>query len=196
MRRVVLGSASGTRREILRKAGLEVEVVVSGVDEESVRADSVRELVEVLAVSKARAVAKECGDAVVIGCDSLLEFDGRPLGKPKSAEEAAAWWRERRGRSGVLYTGHCVIDGSTGREATAVGETVVRFGDPTDEEIRAYVASGEPSAVAGAFTIDGIGGWFVAGIDGDANNVLGLSVVLLRDMLRELDIDPVGLWGR
>ncbi|ROO88541.1 septum formation protein [Actinocorallia herbida] len=196
MRRVVLGSASKTRRGILERAGVGVEVFVSGVDEDGVEAGSVAELVEVLAVSKARAVVKEVGDAVVIGCDSLLEFEGRGLGKPKSDEEAVGWWLERRGKSGVLRTGHCVIDGATGREATAVGSTVVRFAEPTEAEIRAYVASGEPSAVAGAFTIDGIGAWFVEGMDGDSNNVLGLSVVLLGGLLRELGIDHTELWSR
>ncbi|MCD0450183.1 Maf family nucleotide pyrophosphatase [Actinocorallia sp. API 0066] len=195
MRRVVLASASTTRREVLNKAGLDVEVVVSGVDEDAVTAGSVRELVQELAVRKARAVAAETADALVIGCDSLLEFQGRPLGKPKSDAEAVAWWRERRGKGGVLLTGHCVIDTATGREVAAVGETGVRFGSPTDAEIAAYVASGEPKAVAGAFTIDGIGGWFVTGLDGDANNVLGISVVLLGGLLRELGVAPETLWG-
>lgn len=194
VRRVVLGSASKTRREILGKAGVEVEVVVSGVDEEAVEAGSVRELVEVLAVSKARAVAAGAGEALVIGCDSLLEFEGKGLGKPGSDEEAVGWWLERRGKSGTLFTGHCLVDTASGREVVRVGETLVRFGEPSEAEIRAYVATGEPAHVAGAFTIDGVGGWFVEGIDGDANNVLGLSVALLREMLAELGIAPQELW--
>ena len=197
MRRFVLGSGSATRLEVLRRAGVEPEVVVSGVDEEAVEAGSVRELVAALAVGKARAVAERvAGEALVLGCDSLLEFGGRGLGKPRDAEQVVEWWRERRGGSGVLLTGHCLIDTATGREVSAVGETAVRFGTPSDAEIRAYAASGEPSWVAGAFTIDGRGGWFVEGVEGDAGNVLGLSLPLLRGLLAELDVTVEELWEK
>jgi septum formation protein len=196
VRRVVLGSASQTRFEVLRSAGVEAEVVVSGVDEDAVEAGSVRELVEALAVGKARAVAERVGEALVIGCDSLLEFEGRGLGKPESVEQVVEWWSERRGKSGVLYSGHCLIDTGSGREVSAVGETVVRFGNPSEEEIRDYAASGEPLWAAGGFTIDGKGGWFVNGIEGDAGNVLGLSLPLLREMLSDLGVSPSELWKR
>ncbi|WP_106403561.1 Maf family protein [Actinocorallia populi] len=197
MRRVVLGSASESRLAVLRAAGVEPEVVVSGVDEDAVEAGSVRELVEALAVGKARAVAERvAGEALVIGCDSLLEFEGRGLGKPESAEQAVEWWERRRGRSGTLHTGHCVIDTGSGRQVSAVGETSVRFGNPTDAEVRAYAASGEPLWAAGGFTIDGKGGWFMDGIEGDAGNVLGLSLPVLRKLLGELGISPNELWAR
>ncbi|MEO3784399.1 Maf family nucleotide pyrophosphatase [Actinocorallia sp. B10E7] len=196
VRRVVLASASKTRLEVLRAAGVEAEAVASGVDEEAVEAESVRELVEALAIGKAQAVAERVGEALVIGCDSLLELEGRGLGKPESADQVVRWWRERRGRRGTLYTGHCLIDTGSGRRVSAVGETAVRFGSPSDAEIRAYAASEEPLWAAGAFTIDGKGGWFVERIEGDAGNVLGLSLPLLRELLGELGISPSELWSR
>src|SRR5262249_8722953 len=147
-----------------------------------------------LAEAKAAAVAARLGRGLVIGCDSLLDLDGRALGKPGSAAEAAAQWREMSGRTGTLLTGHCVIDADADRRAAAVAGPAVRSGVRTQREIDAYVASGEPLAVAGGFTLDGRGGWFVDGIDGDHGNVLGISLPLLRALFRELGIGVTDLW--
>jgi septum formation protein len=169
--------------------------VVSGVDESAFSAGPPGELAGMLAHAKAAAVASELEDGLVIGCDSLLDLDGRALGKPGSAAEATERWREMSGRTGTLVTGHCVIDAATGRQAAAVAATQVRFGSPSEAEIAAYVASGEPLAVAGAFTLDGRGGWFVDGIDGDHGNVLGISLPLLRHLLAELGVSVTDLWA-
>jgi septum formation protein len=192
--RIVLASASTARLSVLRGAGLDPEVVVSGVDETVFTAATPAELAGLLARAKAAAVACGQADGLVIGCDSLLDLDGRALGKPASAAEAAARWREMSGRTGTLVTGHCVIDAATGQRAAAVAATRVRFGSPSEEEIAAYVASGEPLAVAGAFTLDGRGGWFVDGIDGDHGTVLGVSLPLLRRLLAELGVSLTSLW--
>jgi septum formation protein len=196
---IVLASASPARLAVLRAAGLEPEIMVSGVDETAFRAATPAELAGQLAQAKAAAVAASLPDrlagALVIGCDSLLDLDGRPLGKPASAAEAAARWRRMSGRSGTLDTGHCVINAATGQRAAAVAATTVRFGTPSEREIDAYVASGEPLAVAGAFTLDGRGGWFVDGIDGDHGNVLGISLPLLRRLLADLGFGVTELWA-
>lgn len=186
--RFVLASASPARLATLRRAGVEPEVIVSGVDESGIRADSPAELVGLLADLKAHAVAGSLGGAVlVLGCDSLLELDGMAVGKPGSAPAAAQRWREMRGRSGTLHTGHCLIDADTGASARRTVSTLVRFADVTDEEIERYCGTGEPATVAGAFTIDGLGGWFVEGIDGDPHNVVGVSLPALRQLLHELN---------
>jgi len=196
---IVLASASPARLAVLRGAGLEPEVVVSGLDETAFSAGTAAELAGQLAQAKAAAVAADLPDrlagALVIGCDSLLDLDGRALGKPASAQAAVARWRELSGRSGTLVTGHCVIDAATGRQAAAVAATTVRFGTPSEQQIAAYVASGEPLVVAGAFTLDGRGGWFVDGIDGDHGNVLGISLPLLRRLLADLGFDVTELWA-
>jgi len=191
---IVLASASPARLAVLRAAGLEPKVMVSGVDESAFAAGTPAELAGLLAQAKAAAVASGLGRGLVIGCDSLLDLDGRALGKPASAAEAADRWREMSGRTGTLVTGHCVIDAATGRQAAAVPATRVRFGTPSEQEIAAYVASGEPLAVAGAFTLDGRGGWFVEGIEGDHGTVLGISLPLLRRLLAELGISVTDLW--
>lgn len=189
-RRVVLASASPARLGLLRQAGLAPEVIVSGVDEDALTADSPGALALVLAEAKAAAVAlrPEAAGSVLIGCDSVLDLDGVALGKPADAEDATARWKAMRGRNGVLRTGHCVIDTASGRRASATASTTVRFGEPSDEEIAAYVASGEPLHVAGAFTLDGRSAPFIDGIDGDPGNVIGLSLPLLRRLLTELDL--------
>jgi septum formation protein len=196
---IVLASASPARLGVLRAAGLEPEVMVSGVDETAFSAATPAGLAGQLAEAKAAAVAASLpgrlAGALVIGCDSLLDLDGRPLGKPASAAEAAARWRKMSGRSGTLVTGHCVINAATGQRAAAVAATTVRFGTPSEPEIDAYVASGEPLAVAGAFTLDGRGGWFVNGIDGDHGNVLGISLPLLRRLLADLGFGVTELWA-
>jgi septum formation protein len=194
--RVVLASSSPARLAVLRAAGLDPQVIVSGVDEDAFEAATTAELVGVLAVAKAAAVASSLGDGLVIGCDSLLDFDGRAYGKPASPEEAIACWRAMAGKSGTLFTGHCVIDAATGRRAAAVAATTVRFGTLADEEILAYVGTGEPLNMAGAFTIEGLGGWFVDSIDGDHNNVIGISLPLLRRLLRDLGVTIPALWSQ
>lgn len=196
-RRLVLASQSPARLGLLRQAGLAPEVIVSGVDEDAITAATPAELARVLAEAKAAAVAAraEAAGALVIGCDSVLELDGEALGKPRDAEDATARWKSMRGRSGVLRTGHCVIDTATGRQVSATASTTVRFGEPSDAEIAAYVASGEPLHVAGAFTLDGRSAPFIEGIDGDHGNVIGLSLPLLREQLAELGVVITDLWA-
>ena len=192
--RLVLASQSPARLTTLRSAGLDPEVVVSGVDESTVTVDDPAVLAVELARLKARTVAAGADDALVVGCDSVLAFGDAILGKPADAEDARQRWRRMRGRSGVLHTGHCVVDTGTGREVTRAAQTVVHFAAVTDDEIDAYVATGEPLAVAGAFTIDGLGGAFVSSIEGDPHTVVGISLPLLREMLAELDVSWTSLW--
>jgi septum formation protein len=196
----VLASASPARLRTLRAAGLEPEVIVSGVDESNVESASAAALCATLARLKAEAVANRLrqhgrSDAIVLGCDSLLEFDGRILGKPADAHEATARWRDMRGRSGVLHTGHCLVRVDDGDIAEAVASTTVWFADVTDQEIATYVDTGEPMQVAGAFTIDGLGGWFVERIEGDAGNVIGVSLPVLRGLLTKLGVGVADLWA-
>ena len=168
--------------------------MISGVEEDDVTGMAY-DVAQILAARKARAVAAAHPDALVVGCDSVLDLDGRALGKPADAEEAAQRWREMRGRDGVLLTGHHVV-APGGAEVSAVAATTVRFADIDDDEIAAYVATGEPLRVAGAFTVDGLGGPFVEGIEGDHHNVVGLSLPLLRRLLGQLDLRITDLWAR
>lgn len=196
-RRLVLASASPARLGLLRQAGLDPEAIVSGVDEDTITAAEPGELARLLAEAKAAAVAErqDVAGALVVGCDSVLELDGRALGKPSDAEDAIARWKSMRGRAGVLRTGHCVADTAAGgRSVSATASTTVRFGEPSDEEISAYVATGEPLHVAGAFTLDGRSAPFVEGIEGDPGNVIGLSLPLLRRLLADLDVRITDLW--
>jgi len=193
-RRLVLASASPARLRLLHEAGFAPEVLVSGVAEDGLDHEPPRRQVLALARRKAEAVVARAGDALVVGCDSMLELDGRVLGKPADEHEALARWRSMRGREGTLLTGHWVIDAATGRQAGDVAATLVRFGRPTDAELAAYVATGEPLQVAGAFTLDGRGAPFVDGVDGDPGNVIGLSLPLLRRLLAQLDVSIVALW--
>ncbi len=195
MTRFVLASASPARLRTLRAAGIEPEVIVSGVDESDVIGEPGWVALE-LARRKAGAVAAlpDVAGALVVGCDSVLDLAGQTLGKPVDAADARRRWAALRGSTGVLRTGHCVIDTATGRSVSAVASTTVRFGSPTDAEVEAYIASGEPLQVAGAFTIDGRGGWFLDGVDGDAANVIGISLPLLRGLLAELGFAVTDFW--
>lgn len=208
MTRVVLASASPGRRTVLRQAGIDPVVVVSGVDEDAVIAaqgpDSAPgDVANALAGAKAEHVIANLdsaltADCVVIGCDSMLFIDGALRGKPGSVAEARQQWLSMSGRSGVLYTGHCVIrlrdDAVTHREVQ-FGSTTVNFGSPTEAELTAYLASGESLRVAGAFTIDGLGGWFIDGIEGDPTNVVGLSLPTMRRLLAKVGLSIADLWA-
>ena len=203
VRRLVLASASPARLALLRAAGLAPEVMVSGVAEDGVAGLTAAESARTLAERKAEAIARRLAGTtppgrpapLVVGCDSLLAIDGELRGKPESADQARAWWREQRGRSGVLTTGHAVVDLATGRRTSGVADTVVHFGCPSDAEVEAYVATGEPLAVAGACTIEGYGAPFVTGIDGNHGTVIGLSLSLLRTLLADLGIAITDLWA-
>jgi septum formation protein len=196
-RRLVLASASPARLGLLRQAGFAPEVVVSGVDEDGVTAPTLTELVLALAEAKADVVAArpEVAGAVVVGCDSLLDVDGTQHGKPASIDEARRRLSHLRGRTAVLRTGHVVIDTATGERAAGTCSTEVAFATFTDEELEAYLATGEALQVAGAFTLDGRSAPFVAGIRGDHGNVIGLSLPLLRELLGQLDLTVMDLWA-
>nr|WP_127573536.1 Maf family protein [Georgenia faecalis] len=200
--RLLLASASPARRTILRAAGIEPLVEPSGVDEPALLAAAAAqgpvpaaEQVLLLARAKARDVASRAGvEVLVLGCDSMLELDGDVLGKPDDAADAVRRWHRMRGRRGLLHTGHWLVRPSDRAEVGATSTTAVTFADVTDAEIEAYVATGEPLAVAGAFTIDGLGGPFVSKVEGDPHGVVGLSLPLLRDLLGRLGVAVTDLW--
>ena len=197
---VVLASASSARTRLLSDAGIAHRIQVSSVDEDAVVAaqgwTSAFDVAGGLAIAKARDVAASVGpDTLVIGCDSVFDIDGDIHGKPASAQQARERWDRMRGRDGVLYTGHHVIDTSTGEERSRVASSTVYFASPSDEEIDAYIATGEPLRVAGGVTIDSLGAPFIARIDGDHSNVMGLSIPTLRLMLLDLGIPWHHLWS-
>jgi septum formation protein len=198
-RRLVLASQSPARLQVLRQAGLNPEVVVSGVDESAVSAPRVAELVALLAAAKAGAVAKDQTDALVLGADSVLEFRGQALGKPSDTADARLRWQRMSGRSGVLHTGQAVFDvrdGAVTQRDVGVSSTVVHFATPSPAELEAYLATGEPLGVAGAFTLDGLGAPFVRRIEGDPSAVIGLSLPLLRTQLAKVGVSMTELWRR
>ncbi|MFC8501836.1 Maf family protein [Pedococcus sp. NPDC057267] len=200
---LVLASASPARKKLLVAAGVEASVVVSEVDEDAAVRDArhihgdelgAEDVALLLARAKAEDVAAQVDGALVLGCDSVLELDGEVHGKPASAAEAISRWSRMSGRSGVLHTGHWVVDtrdadeGGTGATLGATAATTVHFARLEAEEVEAYVATGEPLRVAGAFTLDGLGAPYVAGIEGDPSNVVGLSLPLLRELLAEVGV--------
>ncbi len=200
--RFVLASASPARLRTLRAAGLDPDVVVSGIDESIVESNNARTLCATLARLKAEAVATRLrhhehpsSRTLVLGCDSVLEFDTEILGKPVDDADTLKRWQRMRGNAGTLHTGHCLLELDSGASAEEVGSTIVHFADLSDEEIQAYVGTGEPAHVAGAFTIDGLGGWFVDRIEGDAGTVIGVSLPVLRRLLIQLGVGVPELWA-
>jgi len=215
--RLVLASASPARLATLRRAGVEPTVIVSSVDEHVVLKDATirygalaaPDVALLLARAKCDDVAErlEARGSLVLGCDSVLEMDGEVHGRPNSVADAVERWHLMRGRGGVLHTGHWLRDqrdapdagaaAAACRPVSSVGataSTTVRFADLSDEEVETYVSTGEPLLVAGAFTLDGLGGAFVAGVEGDPHNVVGVSLPLLRNMLRDIGIAWTSLW--
>lgn len=207
MTRLVLGSASAGRLGVLRQAGVEPLVVVSDVDEDAIIAAmpdaSPAQIVAALATAKAQRVtellhADVAADCVVVGCDSMLEVDGVLSGKPGTVAAARRQWQSAAGRAGQLHTGHRVLrmrEGLVVDETGRTGSTTVHFGVPTEDDLEAYLAGGEPLYVAGAFTLDGLGGWFIDRIEGDPSNVIGLSLPLLRVLLADIGISIAALWA-
>jgi septum formation protein len=204
---VVLASASPARLGVLRAAGLDPTVEVADLDEEGLLATmpdadpatKVIALAGAKATTIARRIADSVPEAVVIGCDSMLHIGGELVGKPHTAERATERWRAMAGGRGELVTGHAVLrtaDGEIDRVAEGHAVTGVRFAEPSDAELAAYVATGEPLAVAGSFTLDGLGGWFVEGIDGDPSNVIGISLPLTRKLLAAVGVRVTDLWKK
>lgn len=197
----VLASASPARLGVLRAAGIDPQVQVSAVDEDALTATlgagSPAELVLALARAKAHDVAPGQEDAVVVGCDSMLHVAGEVVGKPHTVAVARERWATMAGATAELLTGHCVLrvrDGAVVAEAAAVQATVVHFARPTAAEVEAYLATGEPLEVAGSFTLDGFGGWFVERIEGDPSSVVGIGLPLVRRLLDELGLSVTSFW--
>ena len=200
--RLYLASTSPARLTTLRASGIEPIVLPSNVDEDAAVAAAgpltPTEMVQLLARLKASAVTGADVDGFIVGCDSAFELDGATYGKPHTAAIARERWELQRGREGVLHSGHWLIDHRGGIAAGAVGavsSTHVRFANVRDSEIDAYIATGEPLEVAGAFTIDSLGGAFIEEIRGDAHSVVGISVATLRTMLLGFGVEWHALWN-
>jgi septum formation protein len=193
--KLLLASTSPARKRLLTDAGIVFETRSPGVDEDALvdqqKPATIQDMTLLLARAKAEAVSF---DGLILGCDSALLFEGEMLGKPHHPEVAIARWQKMRGKTGVLASGHWLIDGGTGAATGKVTQTSVSFANLSDEQIHKYVATGEPLQVAGAFTIDGIGGAFVERIEGDYHTVVGLSLVALRELVTELGHDYQSLW--
>lgn len=198
MTELILASTSPARKKLLTEAGIRFSDVSPGVDEdhevEIHKPQTAHDLTELLARKKAEAIANGLSGPLVLGCDSALLFEGEILGKPLEPEIAIARWKKLRGSSGTLYSGHHLIDTATQTATSLVTSTEVKFADLSDSQIERYVATGEPLNVAGAFTIDGIGGAYVESITGDYHTVVGLSLVGLRKMVTELGLEYQDLW--
>ena len=196
--RVILASKSPARLTVLRRAGLDPEVMISGYDEDQVQDPVPSRLAERLAIAKGEFVLPQVeGDFVLLACDSVLEFEAKAHGKPGSADAAIERWRRMRGKRGILHTGHYVVvaNGGDVLKRARVRSTVVQFADLSDAEIEAYAATGEPQRVAGGFTIDGRGGAFVTAIHGDPYNVVGVSLPLFRQMVIDAGVPWESLWS-
>lgn len=207
MTALILASASPARLAVLRAAGVDPEVRVSHVDEDALTAalpadSSPESVVTALAEAKAVKIAgspdgADLTDCVVVGCDSMLHIGGTLQGKPHTVDAARERWTAMAGRRGDLLTGHCVlriVDGHITARASATSSTTVHFASPTPDEIEAYLATGEPLQVAGAFTLDGLGGWFVERIDGDPSSVIGIGLPLVRRLLGDVGVSVAQLW--
>jgi septum formation protein len=190
----VLASASPARRRLLQNAGIEPVVCPSDFDESQVQLNDPLALVETLALKKAETVADQFNNALILGCDSVLSVRGEIHGKPANPEEAIARWQQMRGTMGVLYTGHALIDVAKKQTVVRHGTTNVYFAHISDRAIQAYVATGEPLQCAGCFALEGKGSLFVEKIEGCHSNVIGLSLPLLRHMLRQLGYDATDFW--
>jgi septum formation protein len=195
MIKFVLASASPARRQLLQSAGIQPVVQQSDFDESQIQITDCYQLVQTLAQRKAEVVAAQLQEpALVLGCDSLLALEGEIYGKPKDTEEATSRWRQMRGRTGDLLTGHALVDLTQGKSLVRVQVTQVEFANLSDRQIAAYVATGEPLHCAGCFALDGQGGLFVERIIGCHSNVIGLSLPLLRQMLEQLGYDVTDFW--
>jgi septum formation protein len=199
VQKLVLASTSPARKKLLSDAGINFETIAPGVDEDAMvellKPQSAAELTGMLAKAKAEAVSAQFETSLVLGCDSALEFEGEILGKPLVKEVAIERWLKMRGKFGVLHSGHHLIDTSSSKGTTLVTQTKVHFANLSDSQIEKYVLTGEPLNVAGAFTIDGLGGAFVERIEGDYHTVVGLSLVGLRQMVTELGHEYLDLWS-
>lgn len=200
MHQLVLASTSPARKKLLAEAGISFTAVAPGVDEEEMverlKPQTAAELTAMLAEAKSLAVAESFSSSLVLGCDSALEFEGEILGKPLVPELAVERWIKMRGKSGYLHSGHYLFDTDQAVGQAAVTQTKVYFANLSDIEIARYVATGEPLNVAGAFTIDGLGGAFVERIEGDYHTVVGLSLVELRRLVIGLGHDYQSLWRK
>ncbi len=202
----VLASASPARRTVLAAAGIDAVVRAADINEDrlisSMAGSEPEHIVTELALAKTKPVIKNldadlAADAVVVACDSMLRLGKSLLGKPVTVDRARQYWDQMAGRTGTLLTGHALVrlvDGTARATATACEATSIRFGRPAEPELDAYLASGEPLQVAGACTIDGLGGWFVDGVDGDPSSVIGISLPLTRRLLAQLGIGVIDLW--
>jgi len=189
MPRIVLASASVSRRRLLESAGLKPTIMVSNVDEETdfFNAMTPADMVIALAITKAHTIREQIDfPAIIIGCDSTFEFDSQSLGKPATAEIAIERASRVRGNTGLLHTGHCIIDTTKDKEISSIVTTKVSFDNMTDAEIADYVATGEPLHVAGGFTLDGFSSPFIPSIEGDYTNVVGISMTFVRKAFEQL----------
>lgn len=190
----VLASASPARLKLLRMVGIEPIVCKSDFDEDQIQLEEAAELVTTLAKCKAETVVPQFSDALILGCDSVLTVNDRIYGKPESPQIAIARWRGMRGRMGIIYTGHTLIDLKQQRQIIRCGITKVYFADISDRTIEAYIATGEPLQCAGSFALEGKGGMLVEKIEGCHSNVIGLSLPLLRQMLEDLGYNFSNFW--
>lgn len=191
----VLASASPARRKLLTDAGIPAYVCPSNFDEDQVQIADPAKLVLALAQGKAETVAPQFKNALVLGCDSVLAFNGEIYGKPETPEAAIARWQQMRGQVGELFTGHALIDTTRQQSIVRCQVTRVFFADVSDRQIAAYIATGEPLGCAGAFAIDGKGSLFIEKLEGCHTNVIGLSMPLLRQLIQALGYEVTDFWA-